>query len=207
MKLRFFNMIEVLLALAISAIGIVGLMGIIPLGLNANREALAETFTADIANSYFSELSRNASKAPDFATFYSSIPFPAGIKDDSFKTEDDIECCVYKNPLSALPTRIPSARDFTEDGIEMEVDESDGKKYFKIFVGKKGTDVLPDFDADLCGWKCYPEDISDAEGAQTDLIRVYLEVSWPVSADYDKREKRIFVREFYNTKAAAEELP
>ena len=37
-----------------------------------------------------------------------------------------------------------------------------------------------------------------ATDSNPSLITVCLEVSWPVSVDYDKREKRLFVREYYN---------
>ena len=209
MKMRPFNMIEVLLALAITAVGITGLMGIIPLGLNANRDAMAETFTADIANTYFTSLSlRNA--AADY--FYradgtncfaeNDIPFPCVAKSGSD---------VYANPVtpatwSVTPT--PSGDpELKKDGINMKLVGS-GNKYFEIRVGKAGAEV-PDFEADLCGWKCYPDDIlgsNNRDATQRDLVRVYLEVSWPVRTAYAKREKRIFVREFYNLKADTTEV-
>ena len=73
MKKRFFNMIEVMLALAVSAIGITAIMGIIPLGLKANRDAMADTFAADIANSYFAILSLDA--ATSFTDFVNDLRF------------------------------------------------------------------------------------------------------------------------------------
>lgn len=219
MKLRFFNMIEVLLALGITAVGITGLMGIIPLGLNANRDAMAETFTADIANSYFARLTRNAATASDFSTFCTSvanIPFPVASK-ESVTTPDSNTVNVYKNPISDLTAaqkasmiRLPAEYTFTESGVDMESASVGGKSYFKIRVGKEGAN-FPDFEADLCGWKCYPDDIPDVVNANEDgkrnLIRVYLEISWPVTAAYDNREKRIFIREFYDKKGLVEEAP
>ena len=219
MKMRPFNMIEVLLALAITAVGITGLMGIIPLGLNANRDAMAETFTADIANSYFAQLNRKASTEPVFSTFCTSaakIPFPVAAK-ESVTTPDGSTVNTYKNPISKLTaaqkasmTRLPAEYTFSESGVDMEAASIDGKNYFKIRVGKEGAN-FPDFEADLCGWKCYPDDIPDVDNANEDgkrnLIRVYLEVSWPVTAAYDNREKRIFVREFYDKKGLVEEAP
>ena len=215
MKLRFFNMIEVLLALAITAVGITGLMGIIPLGLNANRDAMAESFTADIANSYFTSLSlRNATAE----YFYRSdgtdcfaeddIPFPCVGKNGSG---------VYTNPVTPatwaiLPERETGKmedKNLKQDGVNLEKQTISGKTYFKVRVGRIGA-ALPDFEADLCGWKCYPDDISGFTASenqkQRDLVRVYLEVSWPVRTAYDKREKRIFVREFYNLKADTTEV-
>lgn len=210
MKMRPFNMIEVLLALAITAVGITGLMGIIPLGLNANRDAMAETFTADIANSYFAQLSRDNARAPSFSDFYGSweedgkvhgIFFPPSSK--STKTVNGKTYGFYANPVTPS-TRIPGPADLDENGINWKTASGTGGSYLEIRVGKKGNNVLPDFEADLCGWKCCPDDIPDVDNVDSDdpgkrnLIRVYLEVSWPVTAAYSKREKRIFVREFYD---------
>lgn len=213
MKKRFFNMVEVLLALTVSAIGITSIMGIIPLGLKANRDAMAETYTANIADSYFAELNRLAAKN-DFSTFASSkVPFPEAAK--TTITVDGNTVSVYQNPTTPNPNdwkdsdgKIEYEHAFTDDGIDFDDSKLDTKHYLRVFVGKKNgsSKVLPDFAADLCGWKCYPEDIAEAEGAQTDLLRVYLEVSWPINVAYAKREKRTFVREFFNSQAITKEV-
>jgi len=203
MKIRFFNMIEVLLALGITAIGITGLMGIIPLGLNANRDALAETFTADIANTYFAQLNRKNAQH-SFSEFYTSDIKFAEVSGEDI-TIDGNTVHVYKNPVTP-PTRIPGPADLANDGINFDEETGTGGSYMAIRVGKAGTGVLPDFEADLCCWKCKPADIAEVTGSSDDLVRVYLEVSWPVSSPYANRQKRIFVREFYNMKAAIEEV-
>lgn len=213
MKLRFFNMIEIMLALAVSAIGITGIMGIIPLGLKANRDAMAETFAADIANSYFADLSIKAANASSFTSFANDdIKFPAAAK--TSVTVDGNTVYVYKNPTTPKPSdweedgKTEFQHQFTNDGVDFDTSNMESKHYLRVFVGKKdgSNKVLPDFAADVCGWKCYPDDIAGAEGAQTDLVRVYLEVSWPVFSPYAEREKRTFVREFYNTEASSPEL-
>ena len=206
-KQRFFNMIEVLLALAISAIGITGILGIIPLGLKANRDAMAETFAADIANSYFAGLDLDAAVASSFSSFVSNI----GVHDPVSKSTESVDgnsVPVYKNPLTTLPARSAGPKNIAEDGVNFV--NAGGGSYVQVTVGKAGSGVVPDFEADLCVWKCYPDDIPDVENSDTagkqNLIRVYLEISWPVNAPYDKREKRIFVREFFNTRAALKEV-
>lgn len=49
-KIQFFNMIEILLALAVIAIGMTSVLGLFPVGLNASRNAVAENCSADIAD-------------------------------------------------------------------------------------------------------------------------------------------------------------
>ena len=218
MKKRFFNMIEVVLALSVSAIGITAIMGIIPLGLKANRDAQAETFVSDIAKSYFAKLSLDAAGTADFDQFYTtkikSIPKVA----KSSVTVDGNTIGTYKNPTTPDPDDwkekedgvIKFAHKFTDDGVDFDISKLTTKNYIRAFVGKKDGDneVLPDFTADICIWKCLPDDIPDVDNEDEDgkrhLIRVYLEVSWPINASYDKREKRIFVREFFDTKKRTE---
>lgn len=217
MKKRFFNMIEVLLALAVSAIGITAIMGIIPLGLKANRDAMSDTFAADIANSYFATLSLDS--ATSFTVLVSKLKDLFGEAESKTSvTVDGNTVYVYKNPS---PSNAPDPDDwkvggvikfahkFTDDGIDFDTSKASSKHYIRAFVGKKDGDneVVPDFAADIWGWWCYPSDIAESVGSQTDLVRVYLEVSWPINAPYDKREKRIFVREFFNTRAVLLELP
>ena len=49
-KTRFFNMIEVLLALGVIAIGMTSILGLFPVGLNASRNAIAENCSSDVAD-------------------------------------------------------------------------------------------------------------------------------------------------------------
>ncbi|MDD5728561.1 MAG: hypothetical protein PHV59_08365 [Victivallales bacterium] len=49
-KIRFFNMIEVLLALTVIAFGMTSILGLFPVGLNASRNAVAQNCSADVAD-------------------------------------------------------------------------------------------------------------------------------------------------------------
>lgn len=49
-KIYFFNMIEILLALSVIAIGMTSVLGLFPVGLNASREAIAQNCSADVAD-------------------------------------------------------------------------------------------------------------------------------------------------------------
>ena len=53
MKKKFFNMIEVLLALGVTAVGIMGILAVIPMTLNANRDAAADSYITDVVNTKF----------------------------------------------------------------------------------------------------------------------------------------------------------
>jgi len=47
-----FNMIEIVIAMGIIAIGVIGVMGLFPIGVNANRDAMAENYAADSAQQF-----------------------------------------------------------------------------------------------------------------------------------------------------------
>ena len=49
-KIYFFNMVEILLALTVIAIGMTSVLGLFPVGLNASREAIAQSCSADVAD-------------------------------------------------------------------------------------------------------------------------------------------------------------
>lgn len=49
-KIQFFNMIEVILALTVVAVGMTSIMGLFPVGLNASRNAIAQNMSADVAD-------------------------------------------------------------------------------------------------------------------------------------------------------------
>jgi type II secretory pathway pseudopilin PulG len=56
-KIHFFNMIEIILALTIIAIGMTSILGLFPVGLNASRNAIAQNVSADVADQMITYLS------------------------------------------------------------------------------------------------------------------------------------------------------
>ncbi|MDD5699480.1 MAG: hypothetical protein PHH77_12775 [Victivallaceae bacterium] len=62
---RYFNMIEILLALTVIAIGMTSILGLFPVGLNASRDAVAENCSADVIDqliTYFRVINESGSK-------------------------------------------------------------------------------------------------------------------------------------------------
>ena len=176
---RFFNMVEVLLALGVTAIGVTGLMGIIPIAMRANSDAQAEYFVSNIADSMFARIEDSArtSFTSTFSGLPSSKPSVSGTWSSMDKTESDI----------------------TEDGVNF-LDESGG--IWKVFVGKKNK-LFADFTGDITVWQSATQKIADfssdyAAENSSDIHRVFLEISWPSTTPYASRNKRVFVREFVN---------
>lgn len=177
MKKKFFNLIEVLLALGVTAVGIMGIMAVIPVTLNANRDASADNLIADVANSKFAEIAFDVKK--DFA---------------SLKTNNT----VYppSKPSDAAPwTPVDKIDDFIDDDGNM-VDDGIQFKNTQFAMGRSGK--APELTGDILLWKTFPTDVvgvPDNDSSKI-LIRVYMEVSWPSAAPYAERKKRVYVREF-----------
>jgi type II secretory pathway pseudopilin PulG len=57
---KYFNMIEVTLAIAIVGLGIAGIMSLFPVGLNATRDAVGDNYAADSAEDFLNYISQAA---------------------------------------------------------------------------------------------------------------------------------------------------
>lgn len=175
MKKKFFNMIEVLLALGVTAVGIMGLMAVIPVTLNANRDAASDSYINDVVNTKFVEIAGlvRGKPADYFGATHSnsSVPGDASVK--------------INGPDDVIETG--------KGGIDIETG-TNGIYYFQL--GNEGQ--VPDFSGHLRVWYEYPTDLENNANADKDLIRFYVEASWPAGKPYDERKKRIYIREYYN---------
>ena len=174
MKKKFFNMIEVLLALGVTAVGIMGIMAVIPVTLNANRDASADNLIADVANTKFAEIAFEAKK--DFTT---------GLQSYGTSKPADPTSWVSIDEISGF---IDSDGNMVNDGIQFHDT--------KFAMGRSGKG--PELTGDILLWKTHPSDVvgvSDNPSTKI-LVRVYMEISWPSSVQYEQRKKRVYVREF-----------
>ena len=187
MKKKFFNMIEVLLALGVTAVGIMGIMAVIPVTLNANRDASADNLIADVANTRFAKIAFDVKK-----------DFNANLKnnnDDYYKKKPSATDLNVKFK-SWTPIGVDDDSDFLTDGNMAK----DGILYSgtKFAMGRSGK--APELTGDILLWKTYPGDVigvsDNPKKTVRILIRVYMEVSWPSSSPYEQRKKRVYVREF-----------
>ena len=220
---RFFNLIEVVLALGVAGLGIAGVMAVIPLSVKAARTADYENSIADTINTFFSQLDVFFKK--QFDNTYNSIA-------TSHETVQDALSKYYnKYGVEGPFAKSDKDKDKTFDLLYSEGEEfksmyedaaSAGfgtQGFYRVWTGKQGS-IYPDFTADILIWKsdqdkvlkwspsatsakyeCTYEEPSDPPtGSSTSpqIVHVYIEVSWPVSVPYENREKRLFVRDYYN---------
>jgi len=212
-----FNMVEIALALAVVGIGIAGVMALFPVGFNSIRDAMAESYGADITEEFMSQISRTC-KADwttwvwtgnyDTGSSAGKIPTSKSYTGDTGNTSDidkddpggnaSIDWC---HDNEAINGNIYFDEDSADDG-----GLPDDFKVFKI-VRKTGNIV--DFEAAVRVWMKPIEnlnvagqdvdfnDIGPAGGTYYYGMVLYAEISWPYSKPYSKREKRTYCKEIF----------
>ncbi len=79
-NIRFFNMIEIALAMAIIAFGMTSILGLFPVGLNACRSSISENCAADTVEQFASYLKGYAeSSKANYETLFGNFGGPAGL--------------------------------------------------------------------------------------------------------------------------------
>ena len=126
-KIHFFNMVEILLALTVIAIGMTSVLGLFPVGLNASREAIAQNCSADVADQMVTYLRviSEINQAQYAKAFYDNGSY------DSFSSLADVTITDGK-----LPTKSGSDN-------EKNIDDN-SLAFLKAYAGKaidnEGTD-------------------------------------------------------------------
>ena len=203
---HLFSLIEIAVAMAVAAIGVAAIMALLPVSVKFTSDSIGDTLAADAANSIVAEIDRVAWE--DFKTIQEMKTLrPTTYYGDSKRIE------LANEELGASDSYkfIPDIKTGIKDG------------HFAFVFGTPGE--KNDFAAEVFCWKA-PFDGNfkltsvDANGnpkaynisnikneniesgtAQPALVRVFIEVSWPIAKPYKKssvypRESRTFVREY-----------
>ena len=183
-KRSAFNLIEITLAIAVVGIGVAAVMALLVPALNASKDSLADTYTADVVNTFVTyvrgQLSCKWGSSGKFNIGFTGTP--AEISD----TANDWD-------LTGSSPLIPNTGIYSS-------------KVTSIFRIK----VDPDFTAHMRVWyealsnnASNPSQFNKNGNAisptTTDgLVRFYFELSWPATIPYAARKKSLYVTEFYN---------
>ena len=183
-KRSAFNLIEITLAIAVVGIGVAAVMALLVPALNASKDSLADTYTADVVNTFVTyvrgQLSCKWGSSGEFNIGFTGTP--AEISD----TANDWD-------LTGSSPLIPNTGIYSS-------------KVTSIFRIK----VDPDFTAHMRIWyealsnnASNPSQFNKNGNAisptTTDgLVRFYFELSWPATIPYAARKKSLYVTEFYN---------
>ncbi len=177
MKKQHFNMIEVALAIAVIAIGMVSIMGLFPIGLSANKDAMAKSYAAESADEFLHFLERYLRQ--DWANRYADIPETAPSATD-FSPTYAANQTIYQED-TPVDGRYKAIR---------FVDTDDDQTY------TEGTDIL-DFEAIIT----VSREQIDIDGSSLPYdygLKLVMEISWPARLPYANRSNDEYVLELFN---------
>lgn len=163
-KIQFFNMIEVLLALTVIAIGMSSILGLFPVGLNASRNAIAENMSADVADQMVTYIrvrgeSTDAAYIATFVTSTTSLP----IYDDNHASNPDND----NNDSSTLDiyTNTSGVTTINLNGSEVNIgtlSDTFLSDYKSGDINPPGSSITDDFTRVASGWSIFkPAGASD----------------------------------------------
>lgn len=186
---RRFNLMEVMVALGLLAIGLVAVMGLIPIALLSSRDAMAATAAAESADLLLNRI-RSGLKEPN-GWDVSKIP-TAAVSTDSWSMDLNTNTPVGGTGGSIIKvseggyrliryTRLPSSSDSTSTSTTEKFDSS--------------NDAL-DFVADATLWKEKVK-IGDNSLDYEVAVALKLEVSWPATLPYERRFKSLYTLEVF----------
>ena len=196
---KFFNMVELTLAIAVVGIGMVGIMALFPVGFQASRDAMGDNYAADTAEQILSYLARDCQ-----ANWVYSIDVGdsvGNIKALAFSTLD----------MDTLSKNTDTWTPQANTNICTLGGASPPSYVYGIKQPVSGANP-PDFTAHIKVWKSQIKNmnIGGVSGIEIpyyqDLglglpkvgaVRLNVEISWPIEKPYSAREKRFFCMELF----------
>jgi type II secretory pathway pseudopilin PulG len=191
---KFFNMIELTLAIAVVGIGMVGIMALFPVGVNASRDAVGDNYAADSVEQMLTYIATACQDTPatlnNWTTYVGTVATDGRIKEYAYASQ------LYDDNITVPTTRISNTNIFTT---------TLGNDIYGIKQPATGN---ADFTAHVKLWKAKIENMTIAGSTIPELpyynvthnigaARIYAEVSWPVEKPYSKRTKRTYSLELF----------
>lgn len=183
---RWFNLIEVTMAVAVVGIGIAGVMALFPPAIEANKNADFQNFTGAIINNVATYVDYNVKY--HWATFIkgsdwwkekaSATTPPTQTGSDGWRGIENFAGLFYTAKVSP-----------PKDVLGIQTQNGSITAHVRIW---KVTDTAQLSKGYFDGAN-NSTPISIPSGSR---VRIVVELSWPIHMDYEKREKQEFVYEF-----------
>jgi len=182
---RCFSLIEVVLGLGLISVGVLRVVGLLPFGLSATRNSIAESYAADSADQFLHFLAmRLKSSTNDYQAW------------DDFGKK--------------LPTTKPSATEPSQTWTEWYSEDTatfwyagSHSEYYKVEQKAAGSDT-PDFAAVYRVWRGSVSASAYVNGtwqtttlSDDEALSINVEISWPLVLSYQRREKALYSLEVY----------
>gem|GEM_PF-1930591 len=217
---RWFNLIEVTMSIGIVGIGMVGIMSLFPVGLDASRQAIADNYAADAADLFLSYLMRNCNDttkitgSKDFYDYYIywDNNTPTNMADDTvggyelWESSDfwsknwNITDAAAKTAEDTLTQMMPDPADIYFSATNL----TRASGYPGLFKIKQGSALVTDFEAIARVWKSQISGVyiyeQNLDVTYPFAVRLNMELSWPAAKPYSQRTKRSFCIEIFRQK-------
>ena len=196
-----FNLVEVVLGMGLIAFGLVSTIGLFPVGLTANRDAIAESLAADGADQFLhllaARLKDPANSFQNWTDFGLSLPTykpgpyePSATAWTVWMTEP-----ANPNPSDAWTTRYwygGSTKEYYR--MEQKVAASASVESSAIYRVWRDTVMYPQYVAGV-----WTQVAADPDRA----LVLNLEVSWPSTLPYERRHKSLYQLEVFKPQTSA----
>jgi len=200
-RIHPFNMVKIVLAIGVIAIGVVSILTLFPVGLKTGRDAMATDYSAQAADEMLHWLEQqvrvktssydgwvdyiNRTSPPPKLPEVGSTPSPDDF-DVASATGHNAECTLYWKGTGSN----------TVYKLIRYVDQPGGtaNQY------DPGTDIL-DYSAIAIVWRSkvtVPTPTGPKQLGYGIAARINVEISWPAQIPYPRREKRVFSLELFN---------
>jgi type II secretory pathway pseudopilin PulG len=174
---RRFNMVEVLLALGVVAIGAVSVLALFPYGFASSRDSVAESFAGDSADQFLHWFA--AQTRTNWTAWAGDSTWLPAVKPADPSGPTYMESNNWAPPDSVTPN------------LQYERNTAEAGTVRVAF--KRGN--IPDFSGVYRMW--YGSVTVSAGGSSFTMdtdsaLAINLEASWPAEIRYDRRQKRVY---------------
>ncbi len=185
-----FNMVEIVLAMGVVAIGMTAVMALLPVSMNASRDSVGDSVAVEAVNWFTGRIDLALLKATDDASWLTAINKFGD--NSSFTTDPKPEKITNWQTIST------SGDDESFVANLLRGTDSDSRTWlaYKDSSGSQLAQIrfcISNFD-DLNYQDSHTVTSAFAASAGK---RVQVEVSWPTNAAYANRQKRTFVYDYF----------
>lgn len=196
-RIKRFNLIEIMLALFVIAMGVSGIMGLLPVGFKAAQDSRATNYSSLVAEELIDFLSLKAQT--DWDTWIGNSAITGYVRsnealyDSAYETTD-----LSKSGYNEL-----GSTGFFDDVYQYGTTSS----AFRVYKESSGS---TDFTASMKVWKRQAQvnvynpkidDVTLKTFGWDEAVNLVVEISWPINRAIDKREKRVFSKIVRNPNA------
>ena len=169
--LHRFNMVEIVLAIGVVAIGVTGVMALLPPSLNANRDIASDAFAEEAVSKMVALINFDYSgmNIPD------TKPATGSLETLGESTTD------YNNNIKDW-----NIFKYSTNGVYM-LSNSDASFQVQALVWQE--QVTDMFLGVTDNYVSVPK---------ANAVRIFVETSWPINVKYENRQKRLEVIDFFN---------